>query len=310
MKNRTSRFPLLLTAILAVLQSCTPTVPSDYIQPDKMEGILYDYHLAEAMYRETSGTPSTMIAYKTAVLKKHHVTEAEFDSAMVYYTRHPKYLQSIYESLANRMSNEALAQGASASEINRYSLNSVDGDTTNVWQGERTLIFTPHRPFNVSSFSVQADTTFHRGDQLWLNFNTQFIYQDGIKDAMAVLAITLSNDSVVTRALHISTPNHYTLRVTDSRRLGIKKIRGFFLLNSPKAPSEAYSTTFKLMIISNISLVRIHEKKTENAIKTDSVSRHSNTIGAKDTVLQTRTQVSGNRKEDDINAAAVKNAIR
>ena len=36
-------------ALLLMVIGCKPTVPSEYIQPDDMEDILYDYHLAEAM---------------------------------------------------------------------------------------------------------------------------------------------------------------------------------------------------------------------------------------------------------------------
>ena len=34
---------------LVLLTACSPKVPSEYIQPDDMEDILYDYHVAQAM---------------------------------------------------------------------------------------------------------------------------------------------------------------------------------------------------------------------------------------------------------------------
>jgi len=34
---------------LLLLMACTPSVPSDVIQPGDMEDILYDYHVAKAM---------------------------------------------------------------------------------------------------------------------------------------------------------------------------------------------------------------------------------------------------------------------
>lgn len=260
---------LLLASVYFVSMSCKPSVPKEYLQPDEMEDILYDYHLADAMYRSNNGEAKTMIAYKAAVLKKNGVTEAEFDSSMVYYTRHTRLLQKIYESLSNRISKDALALGASANEINRYSLNSANGDTTNIWIGDRSMVLSPHKPFNVSSYKIPADSTFRPGDKLLLNFDTQFIYQDGSRDAVAVLAVKFNNDSVSTQTLYVSTPNHYSFQMTDSKHAGIKEIKGYFILNNN--PEDVYSTTFKLMIVSNISLIRMHEKKQQEKENTDSL---------------------------------------
>ena len=65
-----------------------------------------------------------------------------------------------------------------------------------------------------------------------LDFDTQFIFQDGLRDALVVLALTLGNDSVVSQTLHVSTSSHYTLQVADTDRMGIKAVRGYFLLNN------------------------------------------------------------------------------
>ena len=43
---------LPIALLLAIVFSCKPTVPSDYIQPGDMEEILYDYHVAQAMGRD------------------------------------------------------------------------------------------------------------------------------------------------------------------------------------------------------------------------------------------------------------------
>ena len=272
--------------------SCTPSVPNRYIQPDKMEDILYDYHIADAMYQSNSGDATTMIAYKTAVLKKNGVSEAVFDSSMVYYTRHTRLLQKIYESLSTRLSKEALALGASASEINQYSLNSANGDTTNVWTGERSIVFSPYRPFNLSSFTLKTDTTYKAGDNLWLNFDTQFIYQDGSREAIAMLSVKFNNDSVSSQHVYVSTPNHYTLQLSDDKHVGIKEIKGYFILNKGNS-ADAYSTTFKLMIISNISLIRIHapkQKRTGEA-PADSTSSDARHKGGNDS-LKSAVQIS------------------
>ena len=48
-----SRKSLVFILLVMMVVGCKPTVPSEYIQPDELEDILYEYHVAESMaYRE------------------------------------------------------------------------------------------------------------------------------------------------------------------------------------------------------------------------------------------------------------------
>ena len=191
---------------LTLVVGCKPGIPSEYLSPGEMEDILYDYHIARAMNSNDyqNGDTLTTHVYKLAVLKKYGVSEADYDSSLVYYTRHSTLLRDIYERLAKRLSNDALALGASASEVNQYTALSNTGDTANVWTGDHSFILSQQSGFNVYSFTVVADTAFKPGDRLVLGFNTQFIYQDGMRDAVALMAVTFNNDSVTSRMTRMS----------------------------------------------------------------------------------------------------------
>ncbi|MFR5270413.1 MAG: hypothetical protein ACLTGI_07085 [Hoylesella buccalis] len=139
---------------------------------------------------------------------------------------------------------------------------------------------------------MKTDTTYKAGDNLWLNFDTQFIYQDGSREAIAMLSVKFNNDSVSSQHVYVSTPNHYTLQISDNNHAGIKEIKGYFILNKGNS-ADAYSTTFKLMIISNISLIRIHapkQKRTGEA-PADSTSSDARHKGGNDS-LKSAVQIS------------------
>ena len=72
------RHSLTYLLVLMLVVACKPSVPSEYIQPDDMEDILYDYHLALAMSRQKGGTEMDFnrSLYFQSVLKKYGVTEA------------------------------------------------------------------------------------------------------------------------------------------------------------------------------------------------------------------------------------------
>ena len=79
-----SLFCILLAMI--VMLSCVKEIK--HLTPGTMEDILYDYHLAQNMtdYDDADRDYHKHLYY-AAVLKKHGVTQADFDSSMVYYLR-------------------------------------------------------------------------------------------------------------------------------------------------------------------------------------------------------------------------------
>lgn len=268
---------IILVMGFLFIVSCKPSVPSDFIQPSKMEEILYDYHLASSMAQISGNDSVNTIKYRAAVLKKYGYTSAQFDTSMVYYMRHTEELKHIYENLSKRLGNEAVALGASADAINRFGNVTENGDTANVWNEESAMVLTPQKPFNLKSFSMVADSAFHKGDGIMLDFDTQFIFQDGMRDGIVVLAVKFGNDSIATQNVHISTASHFNLSIRDDKKLGIKEIRGFFMLNKSQDPGNN-TTTLKLMIISNIKLYRLHQSKTAptTGIKSDSIKTSGN----------------------------------
>lgn len=247
---------LLIAFAICLLCACKPQVPGKYIQPGDMEDILYDYHLAEAMLAsggDRSNQGYTHELYLNGVLKKHDVTRAQFDSSMVYYTRHADRLHSIYENLAKRLTDEALALGASSGEIQKYGGTIAEGDTTDIWNRDRSCVLMPAEPYNVVSYAMPADTAFHKGDRMVLSFYAQFLTQDMQRDGVITLAMRLGNDSIVSQTIHVSSNSHYSLTVSDFTQKGIKDIRGFFYLNARPGSSNA-----TLLCISGIKLVRMH----------------------------------------------------
>ena len=78
-----------IVTFCAAFASCKPSLPRDVLSKGKMTDILFDYHIALAMAQnEDGGSEKNSLAYREAVLKKHDVTSADFDSSMVYYMRH------------------------------------------------------------------------------------------------------------------------------------------------------------------------------------------------------------------------------
>ena len=256
-----SKSALLSVAVVCMLAACKPGTPSRYIQPDDMEDILYDYHIGQAMAQMEDGSLEQRNFDRTlnmaAVLKKHGVTKAEFDSSLVYYYTRAERFQQIYKRVAERLSDEALNLGASDGEVERYATLSMNGDTADIWAGNRTAVLMPYAPNSRQTFRQKADTTYHKGDSFMLNMMVDFMYQSGTKDAVVCLAARLDNDSVVSRVNHVSVSgiNQLRLNIDDDRT--VKELYGYFYLGK----GNDQSTTLKLMFLRNVQLIRFHKPK-------------------------------------------------
>ena len=289
---------ICLVAVMALLfsvSSCKPSLPSGVLSKGKMTDILYDYHLALAMaHMDDNGDKGQSLAYREAVLRKHDVTSAEFDSSMVYYMRHTELLEDVYKDLTDRYNNEITAMGGSAKEGGEFANLSATGDTANVWNLATSMVFMPVQPFNSTSFDIKVDSTFHKGDRLMLDFDAQFIYQDGMRNGVAMLAVQFGNDSIAQRTIMIQSTQHYSVELSDDDSLGIKSVKGYFMLmNGDNGTGVSSQTTLKLMFLEHIKLIRMHPQKpvaapsgssssaSSDSLRKDSASSASSSSGEK-----------------------------
>ena len=91
---------------LSVLSSCRP---KNILPPAEMEDIFYDLHYTEGVLLEAgyaSGFNEHVRAAYCVVLEKHHVTQAQFDSSLVWYTDHPLRFDKIYPRILERLQAE------------------------------------------------------------------------------------------------------------------------------------------------------------------------------------------------------------
>lgn len=254
-----------LTLVLCLLTACKSSIPGEYIQPSEMEAVLYDYHQTLAVMTEQNENYDTLLskACLEAVLRKHGISSEQYDASLNFYTRHTLLLRDIYEGVSNRFSAKAMSLGASENDLDAIASNSVTGDTANIWTGDRAMVLMQYPTNHVYSFSYAADSTYRAGDAFSLRVDTKFLFQDGVRDGIIVLALKLANDSVISRVVHMNSSSQFRAEVRDDKRVGIKQVKGYFLLNQNKNLNTDSRTTMKLMILNKIVLLRMHQKEVE-----------------------------------------------
>ena len=252
--------------LLLVLMGCRNNVPEDVISPSKMENVLYDYHLAQAMSQISDSTDYDAQLYSNAVFKKFSITQHEFDKSMEYYSRHADELYKIYQNLNERFSS---TNGRS----HTLGKQPVAGsDTIVIWSGKAFNILSANAK-NYLDFEIPVDSSIHTGAQLIMHFNTQWIYHEGEKSAILNLTVHYANDStsVLTRNLYDSGDQTLSLWVGKDR---IRSISGFIYQVANWADRP------KLLVISLPMFLCVNPKtkpkvETDNQIsQNDSLQEH------------------------------------
>lgn len=208
-----------LLALLFVM-ACTPTVPSQFIQPDEMEDLLYDYHVAQAMARLDHPGESGEVEKNRnflAVLNKYGVTQAKFDSSLVYYYSHLDKLKKIYIEVNERLSDNAKSLGADVGTVGHFSQYTANGDTANIWTGTTDLLLMPRPTMNRFDFTVKVDTTFHKGDSFLFQFMTEYIWQNGMKDAVVCFVSKYEGDSIIQTVNHVAVAGLAQIRIPANK---------------------------------------------------------------------------------------------
>jgi len=284
----------LFAAVIMLMLSCKPSVPTSVIQPDDMEDMLFDYHISRAMAHQSEPANERDIRnreYILAMLRKHNVSEAEFDSALLYYYSHVDYLKRIYDGVNERLANEAKALGAKVGAIGRYSQYSATGDTANIWKDATDVMLMPYPTMNRFDFEVKADTSFHKGDAFMFQFMTEYLWQVGMKEATICLISKYEGDSIIQSYNQVAVSGIAQVRVPVYREGRLKEMKGFIYLGDGGDETD----TRKMMFVSQIQLIRFHQKQSDNepstngAQKKDSLQRAADFNGPAHDSLRFRT---------------------
>lgn len=238
-----------------------------------MEEVLFDYHLAQAMAEVGDSMELRRYLYVQSVFRKHRITEAQFDSSMVWYSAHASYLHDIYQRLGERFDAESRVLGIGTGPVDMYAGLTNSGDTANIWAERDFYLLKPDEGVNRMTFVMEADTTFRPGDSFLWRFTPRFVYKEGLHEAYAALVVRLSNDSVVS-VLHRLSGNYLAeLPVRPKGDWEVKEVSGFVYV-----PAAEAASTYRMLVIDKPALVRFHKKKAAEATtlsKADSLQRDS-----------------------------------
>ena len=259
---------LCLTLACFVLMGCKPKRPKGILSESKMEKVIVDYHLAQGMAEaaESGDVEATRYKYIQAVFKKHHITEAEFDSSLVYYFENSEKFLEIYKNVSLKVQAQAEKFGVDARATqNQYSHLTNQGDTANIWTDHTNACIIPDKLHNIYQFVLTSDSTYQAGDAFIWHFHTQYITPGIDREAFAVLTLQYENDSVVSVTQHIRGNNNFDIKYTPSEPLdtvNLRKMNGFIYMPTLQ-PGE---NGMMVLLLQDLSMIRMHPEKKDTVL--------------------------------------------
>ena len=254
------KFRWTLIAGLALMTSCGKQIPSDIIQPKQMEKVLYDYHLSLSMAQSSKNVEKE--AQRNYVFQKHNITEAEFDSSMVWYARESKELLAIYENLNKRFNREySHIERLLESREDANSQSFVSGDTVNIWRKGDIHWFNTAPLYRQLAFEIKADTTFHPQDAFLWSMDCHFLTEGKIVMGMNVM---FDNDSVIGTTKTIETSGKHEIYLQTDSAYQIKTLNGFIYV-----PEQDDTNLDPKVLAHHIALTRYHMVESTDTLATE-----------------------------------------
>ena len=253
---------IILTGIIFILSGCDGK-PNGVLSESKMAIVLTEMHKTDATMNEKGlvyGRYYQKAPYYTFIFKKFKITQAQFDSSLVWYSKNPRVFSNIYDKvLVNLTGLQKEVKNGKYHPVDTLDLTKMK---INIWNKRVHYVLTKDSARTHLDFVI-TDNSLLFGDVYVLKFLQRIAPEDSCKKPRVILRINYANgktDSVYRTVFNDSLLRRYTFRFRTFRKLKIKSISGELLA------SKMYRGKLNVSIDS-ISLFREFNAKKQDSLR-------------------------------------------
>jgi hypothetical protein len=212
-----------------------------------MRKVLYDMQLAESLVEveyDKYRTNEERQKLYDAVFAKYDITQAKYDSSLVWYGKNMDKYMNIYKAVlkdieANIASMEDVKQDALSGDISLQ-------DSLDLWIQKEGFTFKPTPAFNQLVFDIKPQTPYISGNSYVIEFNVWGV-SSRIQEKPRLKLSAVQQDTIVYFDSEISDDGKkmFTLKTIDS--LQVNRIFGYIFMNNAKPAHQVYIDDIKLM---------------------------------------------------------------
>ena len=166
----------------SVIAACIDR-PDCVLDEAQMTDLLVDVHQAEGLLDLQSqqglhGPDNDRYQQQViaAVLQKHGITRAQYDSSLMWYAQHLKQLTRVYGHVDERLNEMHDAWSLQDLESRDFGI-SAQGDSVELWTLTRHLVLDARRHSDVHFWTIPTDSNYQAGDTLRWRFGVRQLLQ-------------------------------------------------------------------------------------------------------------------------------------
>ena len=250
LKNNTATLFVFMVAFVLQLGSCTQ--PKGVLNQTEMANILTEMHKTDATLTERGllyGNYSFKAPYYNYIFSKHHISQAQFDSSLVWYSKNPQKFENLYENVISQLTD--LQKNVANNYYHPIDLDEIGKVREDLWNKAPKFIFTKDSVRTKLEFEIKNDNLLYR-DVYLLKMLLYAAPEDSCKNRHIVLNINYFNgktDTKIEKIYNDGITRRYTFTMFAHRKLKIKSISGQLLA------SKSFNGVFHTSIDS-IKLIR------------------------------------------------------
>ena len=208
-------------------------VPKGIIHERKMQQIVTDMHLVEALINADYYTYQSIEAKKAlyqSVFDKHRVTEALYDSSLIWYGKHLDIYMQVYNMALNEVNKRIDAIGP----IEPEKVYIPNKDSVDIWSIGRYHEFFPTAISNVIMFTILESEEYSSGSIFVLGMNVW-----GLATLSSPIEVHLraeQRDTTVVVKNAITTDGYHEIILRSAPTQRIRQVFGYIRLNGNPQP--------------------------------------------------------------------------
>lgn len=265
MYNQLYKIVTLAFIFLLAFSACTNR-PKEVLSQRKMAHVLTDLHKLEGTLSvaiPNHGDATENAPYYNVILSSYSITQAEFDSSLVWYAKNPKRFEKVYIRVNENL--EAWEKEIKGGKYYPIDTTEISSNLAflQLWDQSNAYVFNKDSSENDLAFEIENDSLL-LGDVYILSFFQRIAPQDSSESRKAFLSINYLNgksDTLLTNQLYNdSLLRKYTFYLFAKDTLKIRSISGE--LSSAKNRKGLQNYT-----VDSISLLRKYNPGIEEELR-------------------------------------------
>jgi hypothetical protein len=228
-----------------------------------MKKVLYDMQIAEAMVEtnyEEFGTGEKRLAVYDGVFAKHNISQALYDSSLIWYGSNMNLYMSIYKLVLKDVNENIALLGDIAP--NPLSGEVSAKDSIDIWILKRSFNFNPQRLFNVLSFDLSPKVPYSSGSSYVFGMSVWGVPYDN-KPVIKLYAA--HSDTTISTSKTIDEDGYVEATVKTIVDKQVRRVYGYVFFNDR-------NLYYNSVYLNNIRLMKYnYGSKAATAPQTDSI---------------------------------------